>query len=180
MTAGPWSGGFLDDLGLPPNVRRKVLVLQEPDDPASCLESCASVFFWAAPEGVFGGYLHREGEGVMAVPHDGGELCSPDTVYRTVTPDDVDEVASFFAKRIPGAKGSLLKAKVCLYTTTPDGHFVVDRHRDHANLVYAAGFNGHGFKFAPVIGESLTDLALDGSTINPIGFLAASRFAEGA
>lgn len=180
MTVGPWSGGSLTDLGLPLSVRRKVLVHLEPDDPASCPESSASVFFWAAPEGVFGGFLHREGEGVMAARHDGGELCLPDTVNRKVTTDDIDEVASFFAKRIPGAKGPLLKARVCLYTTTPDGHFVVDRHRDHANLVYAAGFNGHGFKFAPVIGESLADLALDDTTINPIGFLAASRFAQAA
>ena len=65
----------------------------------------------------------------------------------------------------------------CMYTLTPDRHFVLDRHPHHPNVVYACGFSGHGFKFATVIGEVLADLALDGATGHPVGFLAADRFA---
>ena len=59
---------------------------------------------------------------------------------------------------------------------SPDEHFIVDRHPQHANVVFAAGLSGHGFKFAPVLGRALADLALDGGTELPIEFLVAARF----
>ena len=59
---------------------------------------------------------------------------------------------------------------------TPDNHFIIDRHPKHPGLVYASACSGHGFKFAPVIGEVLADLALEGFTDKPIGFLSANRF----
>ena len=61
---------------------------------------------------------------------------------------------------------------------TPDNHFILDRHPTIRGLVFGCGFCGHGFKFAPVIGEALTDMALDGTTDLPVDFLAASRFAK--
>ena len=57
-----------------------------------------------------------------------------------------------------------------------DGHFVVDRHPEHPAVTLACGFSGHGFKFAPVIGEALADLALAGRSELPIGFLGLGRF----
>jgi glycine/D-amino acid oxidase-like deaminating enzyme len=59
---------------------------------------------------------------------------------------------------------------------SPDEHFIVDRHPACANVVFAAGLSGHGFKFAPVLGKALAELALDGGTSLPIGFLSRSRF----
>ncbi len=59
-------------------------------------------------------------------------------------------------------------SKVCLYTMTPDEHFIIDRHE---NIVFAAGFSGHGFKFATVIGESLAELTLEGRTTLDLDFL---------
>ena len=56
-----------------------------------------------------------------------------------------------------------MAATVCLYTTTPDEHFVIGRHPAYENVVVACGFSGHGFKFVPVVGEILADLALDGA-----------------
>ena len=67
---------------------------------------------------------------------------------------------------------------ICLYTHTPDRHFVIDRHPEHAAVSYACGFSGHGFKFSAVVGEVLADFVVDGTTRHPIEFLAASRFAE--
>jgi sarcosine oxidase len=63
-----------------------------------------------------------------------------------------------------------------MYTVTPDAHFVLDRHPEFSNVVIGAGFSGHGFKFASVVGEVLADLALEGETRNPIGFLRLDRF----
>jgi sarcosine oxidase len=62
-----------------------------------------------------------------------------------------------------------------MYTMTPDQHFIVDRHPQHQNVVIGAGFSGHGFKFTPAIGEALADLALEGRTALPIGFLSLNR-----
>jgi glycine/D-amino acid oxidase-like deaminating enzyme len=59
---------------------------------------------------------------------------------------------------------------------SPDEHFIVDRHPQHPNVVFAAGLSGHGFKFAPVLGCALADLALDGGTSLPIDFLSLARF----
>ena len=77
---------------------------------------------------------------------------------------------------MPFANGGVSRSHVCLYTMTPDNHFVIDRHPQLPELVYATACSGHGFKFAPVVGEVLADLALEGSTDKPIGFLSANRF----
>jgi sarcosine oxidase len=70
------------------------------------------------------------------------------------------------------------RALTCLYTNTPDGHFIIDRHPDHGNVWIACGFCGHGFKFASVVGEIMADLALDGATAQPINFLSLARLAR--
>jgi glycine/D-amino acid oxidase-like deaminating enzyme len=62
-----------------------------------------------------------------------------------------------------------------MYTMTPDAHFVVDRHPHHPQVAFAAGLSGHGFKFTGVLGEALAQLALEGSTSLPIGFLSVAR-----
>ncbi len=74
------------------------------------------------------------------------------------------------------AGGPLRAAKTCLYTMTPDNHFIIDRHPAIPGLVCGCCCSGHGFKFAPVIGEALADLALERTTRLPISFLSARRF----
>jgi sarcosine oxidase len=88
-------------------------------------------------------------------------------------------VEAALAARLPGVGGPLSEHAVCLYTMSPDGHFVVGLHPQHARVAIAAGFSGHGFKFASVMGEILADLALDGKTPHPIGFLSPERFRKG-
>ena len=76
-----------------------------------------------------------------------------------------------------GDPARVLDAKTCIYTMTPDSNFIIDRHPDHPNIHFAAGFSGHGFKFAPAIGQALADLSLTGRTSVPIEFLKiAGRF----
>ena len=65
--------------------------------------------------------------------------------------------------------------KVCLYTNTPDYHFIVDRHPRRPEVVVAGGFSGHGYKFASVIGEIVTDLVVEGRTSHAIGGFEAGR-----
>ena len=90
-------------------------------------------------------------------------------------PEDLARVEAFRARHLPTAGGEVRRHDVCMYTMTPDEHFIIDKHPRHANVVFAAGLSGHGFKFAPVLGEILADLALKGSTALPAGFLGLGR-----
>jgi sarcosine oxidase len=66
--------------------------------------------------------------------------------------------------------------KTCLFTHSPDEHFILDSVPQHPDVILAAGFSGHGFKFASVIGEVLADLAGDGQTRHDISMFSLSRF----
>jgi sarcosine oxidase len=77
---------------------------------------------------------------------------------------------------LPDADGPLISMRICMYTNSPDSHFIVDRHPMHPAVTVACGFSGHGFKFASVIGEALADLATKGTSELPIEFLSLKRF----
>jgi sarcosine oxidase len=62
-----------------------------------------------------------------------------------------------------------------MYTNTPDQHFVLATHPEHEQVTVACGFSGHGFKFVPVVGEILADLATTGTTRHPIGLFGPRR-----
>lgn len=176
LTLGPWACDAFHDLGLPLTGRRITVVHFEAAKPSYYDSADMSVYFWATPEGVFAGFPHFDHEGVKIMRHDAGEVCTPSTVRRDVSDDDICEVAHFADKYMPYANRGIRKSLVCLYTMTPDNHFIIDRHPGFQNLAYATGFSGHGFKFAPVVGEILADLVLEKETSHPIGFLSADRF----
>ena len=84
---------------------------------------------------------------------------------------------TWLAARLPGlAAGRWLGAKPCLYTLTPDEHFVLGLHPEYPNVAVACGFSGHGFKFTPVVGEILADLVMQGATPHHIGLFDPARF----
>jgi glycine/D-amino acid oxidase-like deaminating enzyme len=87
-------------------------------------------------------------------------------------------VRGFLERCMPDLAGPIADSRVCLYTNTPDLHFILDRHARHANVIYAAGFSGHGFKFATVIGEILADLTIDGRATPAANFLRAARLSD--
>jgi sarcosine oxidase len=93
---------------------------------------------------------------------------------RETHPADEAPIRAFIHDRLPVAAGPVRMTKVCMYTVTPDEHFIVDVD---GPVAFASACSGHGFKFATVMGEVLADLALHGGTRHPIGFLSASRFA---
>src|SRR5205823_2328263 len=117
------------------------------------------------------------GQGVKFGRHDIGEVCTPRTIRRDIGDGEIEQLRDVLDRYLPGAAGPLKWAFTCMYTMTPDHHFILDRHPRHERVVYGCGFSGHGFKFASVIGEVLADLAIDGRTRHPIDFLSAARFA---
>ncbi|MFB3137969.1 MAG: FAD-dependent oxidoreductase, partial [Phycisphaerales bacterium] len=104
-----------------------------------------------------------------------GQPTTPDAIDRQSLPGDEDDFRPALRRFIPHADGPLLSMRVCMYTNTPDSHFIIDRHPAHDRVTIACGFSGHGFKFASVIGEALADLALTGRTDLPIEFLGLGR-----
>ena len=97
-------------------------------------------------------------------------------VDRTVSAADERRIRAAIAEHIPAANGRLLEAKTCLYTMTPDGDFLIDRLPGQANIIVASPCSGHGFKFAPAIGEILADLATTGATRHDIARFRLGRF----
>ncbi|MGE0859193.1 MAG: N-methyl-L-tryptophan oxidase [Gammaproteobacteria bacterium] len=166
VTAGPWATKLLGALGLPLRVHR---VVQSWYTAPTAYEASAGMpcFAYDTEQGFFYGFPRRGGE-IKLAEHAADDEVDADTVDRTVREADSARTAAFAARSLRGVGAAATRAKVCLYTMTPDEHFIVDRHE---HLVYAAGFSGHGFKFAPVIGESLAELALTDGTTLDLGFL---------
>jgi sarcosine oxidase len=202
VTAGAWLGKVLSDLRLPLRPERNVVVWLSPRETPDLFESDRfPIFMWdlggnrAAPhetpsrpsegydadrlEGeIFYGLPHLERPGVKVGRHHSGDWCDPDTVSRAVRPEDAAPVRGFVARAIPALDGPVADAVACLYTNTPDGHFVVDRHPHLPAVLFAGGTSGHGFKFSSVIGEILADLATTGAAPPTAGFLGAGRLLE--
>jgi glycine/D-amino acid oxidase-like deaminating enzyme len=97
-------------------------------------------------------------------------------VPRGLLESDVQEVDAALRRYLPAAAGPLLAHRVCIYTNSPDHHFIIDRHPQHQRVTLACGFSGHGFKFASVVGEILADLAMNGRTQLPADFLRLKQF----
>ena len=103
-------------------------------------------------------------------------VADPLRLERGLAPDDESRILHFLARVFPSLQPVGRRHAACMYSLTPDKHFVLDIHPECPALVLGAGFSGHGFKFAPVIGEILAELALEGTTQHPIDFLRLSRF----
>jgi len=179
VTAGPWAPQVLRDLGLPLAVERNVMYWFAPvRDPAAFAPQRFPIYIYEYQQDAFFYGFPAMGEGgVKVAHHHSGVSCTPETIRREVAPDEVAQMRALLAAHLPDANGALLRTATCLYTNTPDGHFLIDRHPQWNHVILACGFSGHGFKFASVVGEVLADLALDGWTRHPVGLFALRRFA---
>jgi sarcosine oxidase len=175
VAAGAWSEDVLAGLGLPLTVMRVVNAHFAPIRPEFYDVRDCPVFSLLVEEGHYYGIPGPPGLGLKIGRHDDLEVCHPETVRRDVSDDEVAMLRRVLARYLPFAAGEVTSRLTCLYTMTPDKHFVVDRHPAHEQVAIACGFSGHGFKFAPVIGEILADLSTTGRTDHPIGFLSAER-----
>ncbi|MDQ6654238.1 MAG: N-methyl-L-tryptophan oxidase [Verrucomicrobiota bacterium] len=178
LALGPWVQRTLGELGVPIRVQRNVQAWFAPATgdyavgrfPAFLLERTD------LPAPLYG--FPDFGHGMKAAFHGAGEFTNAEQIDREIHEAcDIAPLARALDAWMPHAAASFLEAKACMYSLTPDEHFVFDRHPAHERLLLCGGFSGHGFKFAPVIGEIAADLALNGGTAHPIGFLSLQRFA---
>ena len=185
ITAGAWAGKLIHGLADKIKVTRQFVAWVNPKDPEKFLLDSFPCWMIADEntQGCYYGFpiLSTEKfgppEGLKLAHHHPATITDPDNVNRTVTNDDIENLKYAMNKYFPGEFDGLLSGKICLYANSPDENFIIDRLPGYEeNVSIACGFSGHGFKFVPVVGEILSDLAIDGKTKLPIGFLNATRF----
>ena len=146
VTAGGWAPKLLAGAGVELNARptRETVVYFAGDPIASLIDELDGQFFALTAPGV----------GVKAGRHKAGSKTDPDD---DAEPDDeiVRAVIDWVARRLPRVDATPLRAETCIYTNVEEERFVVERH---GRYVVGSACSGHGFKFAPAVGETLADL----------------------
>lgn len=175
---GAWSGRLVQELGVQLLVTRQVLGWIWPKRPEQFALGKLPVWAVEQPDGglAYGFPMMPDNPGLKIALHARGKPTEADTLVRDILPGDEDEVRGVAQRYVPDADGPLLALRICMYTNSPDSHFIIDRHPRHQRVIVACGFSGHGFKFSSVIGEVLSDLAQTGKTQLPIEFLRLNRF----
>jgi sarcosine oxidase len=136
------------------------------------------VFNLDAPEGHFYGFPVFGHPGFkIGRYHHRDEQVDPDRMDRDCHAEDEAIVRDGLRRYFPDADGPTMAMKTCLFTNSPDEHFIIDRHPEAPNVAIAAGFSGHGFKFCSVVGEMLAELVVDGETRLDRRLFQLSRFA---
>jgi len=184
VTSGSWTGDLLERLRGTLSVTRQTLFWLWPEKPS--LFALDGFPCWAAEigdaPGIFYGFPLLPASlgttlGVKIAHHAPGPVTAPG-VLASAEAHEFEAIRAAVESVFSVPLGPVVAAKACLYTNSPDQHFIVDRSPDLRAATFACGFSGHGFKFASVIGEVLADLALEGRTRLPIDFLRYARFAS--
>lgn len=174
---GAWAPQLLADFGIPITVERQVLYWLDPvggvepfvDHPIFIDEDASGMQIYGFPA------IDGPRGGVKVAFFRKGIECTPDTIDRTVHDREICEMRDRAAQLLPALDGPCIHSATCMYSNTPDQHFVIARHPDTENVTVACGFSGHGFKFVPVVGEILADLATTGATTHPISLFDPRR-----
>jgi len=182
VCAGAWLGKVAATLGvsLPLEVRRMVLNWFEPEGLPSHFKPGPFVpNLWILRDGqiLYGFPWTEEEEGVKYAFHNRYQaVADPDKVKRSVGKGEAHDLWKILEKYVPCAAKTLLKSKVCFYTRTPDERFLLGALPGYKNVLVAGGFSGHGFKFTPVVGEIMRDLALGQATGYDLSAFDPGRF----
>ncbi len=137
------------------------------------------VYLWEyAPRSYFYGFPDL-GDGIKVALHHQGEETTAEAVNREVGEAEVEKIRELMRRFLPGADGPLRTATVCLYTNTPDEHFILDHHPEYRQVVLASPCSGHGFKFSPVIGEISATMIEGGRTAFDLDLFRLRRFWKG-
>jgi len=179
ISAGPWAGSLFADLHLPLAIERQVLCWFEPrSQPELFRPECFPIYLCQyAPRGFFYGFPDL-GDGIKVAIHHGGQVGPIENVRREVDETDIRAVRQLLQQFLPKADGPLKLATVCLYTNTPDEHFILGPHPVHSQVIIVSPCSGHGFKFAAVIGEIVAGMVAGALTPFDLSLFRPDRFAR--
>ena len=177
LSAGAWIPSLANGLSLPLEVERQVLVWFKPkDNPGHFAPDRCPIFLWDhGQDRHFYGFPNM-GTGVKVALMHQGEEADPDSIDRDVSRQDEDAVRAMLERYLPSANGPALSAQVCMFTNTPDTHFLIDFHPESPQTLIGSPCSGHGFKFASAIGEILAELLVDGRSRLNIDLFRLDRF----
>ena len=177
VAAGPWVRELLPWLAV--TVERQVMVwLAITADQSFAPDVFPAWLRLEAAEGNIYGFPSLDGRSIKLGGHHGGEAAAPDTVRRAVSDADLDPLRLFVTRHLRGVTRHVVKSAVCLYTNAPDEDFIVDFHPDSKRIAVLSPCSGHGFKFAPVMGDIAADLVLDGGTRRDISHFSIGRLRD--
>jgi sarcosine oxidase len=177
VAAGPFVAPLMPDLRLPLAVTRQVLLWVRPGQPELFRTGWFPVFMIESEHGIHYGFpMLDDGLLKIAKHHHDREVVDPETYDRNVSATDEATITGPLFRMLPAAAGPIVTAKTCLYTMAPDEDFVIDRVPGRERIVIASPCSGHGFKFAPAIGQALAELALTGRTAANLSRFRLSRF----
>jgi sarcosine oxidase len=179
VSPGAWAPQLLPGLAPALTVERQLLSWFEPTVPVERFRAPSQpVFVWEHDRDLqlygFPAY-GPDSDGVKVAFFRNGRRTDPDHLDRTVTAAEVEQMRAHLTRHVPTLAGRHLRSVACMYTTTPDEHFVIALHPDSPQVAVAAGFSGHGFKFVPLVGEVLADLVTERVTAHPIGLFDPAR-----
>ena len=179
VTAGPWAANLVPELAAYAVPERQVMGWFQPKRPELYAAEAFPVFGVFTEEGRYYGFPSHAVPGFkIGRAHHLLQKVDPDAIDREVHPEDEDILRQVVNRYFPLAAGKLLDRKTCMYTNTPDEHFMIGTLDGQPQVSVAAGFSGHGFKFASVIGEIMADLAQNGATEHDINLFRLDRFKE--
>lgn len=169
VAAGAWTPTLMARLGLPLKVERQVIAWLAINDPASFALERFPVFIRETVDGRFRyGFPTTDGRSVKLGRHHEGDDVDPDSIDRDVGELDLQPIRDFARTCLLGVSDLVTDACVCMYTNTPDERFLVTSPRDLPGVSVISACSGHGFKFAPVLGELMTGMLLDGGPLPAI------------
>jgi sarcosine oxidase len=178
ITAGAWNATLLDCLDGLLEPERQVLAWLQPTRPEHFTPERFPVFNLLVPEGRYYGFP------VYGIPgfkfgryHHLEEFVDPEEIEREPTLRDEQALRDLAERYFPDGAGPTMTLKACMFTNTPDHHFIIDLHPAYPQVSFTSPCSGHGFKFASVIGEIMADLAERGETRHNIELFRLDRFA---
>lgn len=179
LTAGSWTNPLLAPLGieLPLTVLQEQLAFFRVHDPEMHSPDRLPLVIHRFPNTTSLGSLFPifGHEGVKVMVDRIGPIVAPENPDRAIDPLLLERLRAYTTDLLPSATGEILETTSCRFTVTPDENFIIDTHPDHPRIVFASTCSGHGFKFAPVIGQMLADLALTGETDYPMALFRRDR-----
>lgn len=179
LSAGAWLADLVPSLAPVAVPERQVIAWFEPTTPAKFMPDAMPVTILMVDEGPYFTLPIWGGPGVkIGLHHHRFERGHPDAIRRAPDADDEALLRVCLGRYMPDANGPMVRAADCLYTNTPDEHFIIDALPDNPDVIVASPCSGHGFKFASVIGEILADLAIAGTSRFDLSMFRLGRFAS--
>jgi sarcosine oxidase len=180
LAGGAWMPALLEGSGVPLRVSRQTLHWFEPvAEPERFDPDRFPAWIYEHAPGIFTYGFPRLNGTVKAAMHVPGVTADPDAIVRDVEPGETAALVGALRQYVPDVAGRQVRGAVCMYTNTPDMHFVIDRHPQHEQALIVSACSGHGFKFASALGETIADIVQARAPRFDLAPFRLSRFGAG-